>query len=160
MIQLLSLSLAVYQFCSREVRLRCICIRSYFPGKGFLHTLKHRIKCFWPMQQWAKHTCIYSNHKENSNNKPGINVVLKNFHFFCPCFYRWHCRWGAAKFRPMLGRYVLWEGRNLYRAHLLWYMALVFAVSSALSLFSRRLLRARSVGDILRIQTNTENFRN
>ena len=81
MIQLLSLSLAVYQFCSIEVRLRCICIRSYFPGKGFLHTLKHRIKCFWPMQQWAKHTCIYSNHKENSNNKPGINVALKNFHF-------------------------------------------------------------------------------
>ena len=161
MIQLLSLALVVYQFCSREVRLRCICIRSYFPGKGFLHTLKHRIKCFWPMQQWAKHTCIYSNHKENSYNKPGINVVLKNFQFlFVHVFTGCIVGEGAAKFRPMLGRCVLWEGRNLYCAHLLWYMALVYAVSSALPLFSRRLLRARSIWDILRIQTNTEYFRN
>jgi hypothetical protein len=29
---------------------------------------------------------------------------------------RHHCRWRAAKFRPMLGTQGLWAGRDLYRA--------------------------------------------
>ena len=85
MIQLPSLPLVVYQFCSREVRLRCICIRNYFLGKGFLHKLKHRIKLFRPMQQRVKLTCKYSNHNGNYNNKLGI--FLKIVHCFTWTFH-------------------------------------------------------------------------
>jgi hypothetical protein len=40
-------------------------------------------------------------------------VPLKNFSLICR---RHHCRWRAAKFRPMLGAQGLWAGRDLYRA--------------------------------------------
>jgi hypothetical protein len=38
-------------------------------------------------------------------------VPLKNFSLI---WRRHHCRWRAAKFRPMLGAQGLWAGRNLY----------------------------------------------
>jgi hypothetical protein len=38
---------------------------------------------------------------------------LKNFSLIRG---RHHCRWRAAKFRPMLGAQGLWAGRDLYRA--------------------------------------------
>jgi hypothetical protein len=38
-------------------------------------------------------------------------VQLKNFSFI---WRRHHYRWRAAKFRPMLGSYGLWAGRDLY----------------------------------------------
>jgi hypothetical protein len=40
-------------------------------------------------------------------------VPLKNFSLI---WRRHHCRWRAAKFRPMLGAQSLWAGRDLYRA--------------------------------------------
>jgi hypothetical protein len=40
-------------------------------------------------------------------------VPLKNFSLI---WGRHHCRWRAAKFRPMLGAQGLWAGRDLYRA--------------------------------------------
>jgi hypothetical protein len=40
-------------------------------------------------------------------------VPLKNFSL---TWRRHHCRWRAAKFRPMLGTQGLWAGRDLYRA--------------------------------------------
>jgi predicted RNA-binding Zn-ribbon protein involved in translation (DUF1610 family) len=40
-------------------------------------------------------------------------VPLKNFSLI---WRRHHCRWRAAKFRPMLGVQGLWAGRDLYRA--------------------------------------------
>jgi hypothetical protein len=40
-------------------------------------------------------------------------VPLKNFPLI---WRRHHCRWSAAKFRPMLGAQGLWAGRDLYRA--------------------------------------------
>jgi hypothetical protein len=40
-------------------------------------------------------------------------VPLKNFSLI---WRRHHCRWRAAKFRPMLGAEGLWAGRDLYRA--------------------------------------------
>jgi hypothetical protein len=40
-------------------------------------------------------------------------VPLKNFSLI---WRRHHCRWRAAKFRPMLGAQGLWAGRDLYRA--------------------------------------------
>jgi hypothetical protein len=40
-------------------------------------------------------------------------VLLKNFSLI---WGRDHCRWRAAKFRPMLGAQGLWAGRDLYRA--------------------------------------------
>jgi hypothetical protein len=40
-------------------------------------------------------------------------VPLKNFSLIRR---RHHCRWRAAKFRPMLGAQGLWAGRDLYRA--------------------------------------------
>jgi hypothetical protein len=40
-------------------------------------------------------------------------VLLKNFSFIRR---RHHCRWRAAKYRPMLGAQGLWAGRDLYRA--------------------------------------------
>ena len=39
-------------------------------------------------------------------------VPLKNFSLI---WRRHHCRWRAAKFRPMLGAQGLWAGRDLYR---------------------------------------------
>jgi hypothetical protein len=43
----------------------------------------------------------------------GFYVPLKNFSLI---WRRHHCRWRAAKFRPMLGAEGLWAGRDLYRA--------------------------------------------
>jgi hypothetical protein len=43
----------------------------------------------------------------------GFYVPLKNFSLI---WRRQHCRWRAAKFRPMLGAQGLWAGRGLYRA--------------------------------------------
>ena len=40
-------------------------------------------------------------------------VPLKNISFI---WRRHHCRWRAAKFRPMLGAQGLWAGMDLYRA--------------------------------------------
>jgi hypothetical protein len=40
-------------------------------------------------------------------------VPLKNFSLI---WRRQHCRWRAAKFRPVLGAQGLWAGRDLYRA--------------------------------------------
>ena len=40
-------------------------------------------------------------------------VPLKNISLV---WRRHHCRWRAAKFRPMLGAQGLWAGRDLYRA--------------------------------------------
>jgi hypothetical protein len=40
-------------------------------------------------------------------------VPLKNFSLI---WRRHHCRWRAAKFRPILGAQGLWAGRDLYRA--------------------------------------------
>jgi hypothetical protein len=40
-------------------------------------------------------------------------VSLNNFSLILRCH---HCRWRAAKFRPMLGAQGLWAGRDLYRA--------------------------------------------
>jgi hypothetical protein len=40
-------------------------------------------------------------------------VPLKNISLI---WRRHHCRWRAAKFRPMLGAQGLWAGRDLYRA--------------------------------------------
>jgi hypothetical protein len=40
-------------------------------------------------------------------------VPLKNLSLL---WRRHHCRWRAAKFRPMLGAQGLWAGRDLYRA--------------------------------------------
>jgi hypothetical protein len=40
-------------------------------------------------------------------------VPLKNISLI---WIRHHCRWRAAKFRPMLGAQGLWAGRDLYRA--------------------------------------------
>jgi hypothetical protein len=40
-------------------------------------------------------------------------VPLKNFSLI---WRRHHCRWRAAKFRPMLGAQGVWAGRDLYRA--------------------------------------------
>jgi hypothetical protein len=40
-------------------------------------------------------------------------VPLKNISLI---WRRHHCRWMAAKFRPMLGAQGLWAGRDLYRA--------------------------------------------
>jgi hypothetical protein len=40
-------------------------------------------------------------------------VLLKNISLI---WRRHHCRWRAAKFRPMLGAQGLWAGRDLYRA--------------------------------------------
>jgi hypothetical protein len=42
----------------------------------------------------------------------GFYVQLKNFSLI---WRRHHCRWRAAKFRPMLGAQGLWAGRDLYR---------------------------------------------
>jgi hypothetical protein len=42
-----------------------------------------------------------------------LYVPLKNFSLI---WRRHHCRWKAAKFRPMLGRSGLWAGRDLYRS--------------------------------------------
>jgi hypothetical protein len=42
----------------------------------------------------------------------GFYVPLKNFSLI---WRRHHCRWRAAKFRPMLGAQGLWAGRDLYR---------------------------------------------
>jgi hypothetical protein len=39
-------------------------------------------------------------------------VPLKNFSLI---WRRHHCRWGAAKFRPMLSAQGLWAGRDLFR---------------------------------------------
>jgi hypothetical protein len=50
-------------------------------------------------------------------------VPLKNFSLL---WKRHHCRWRAAKFRPMLGAQGLWE----VVPHLLWHGVLVFPVSS------------------------------
>jgi hypothetical protein len=40
-------------------------------------------------------------------------IPLKNFSLI---WRRHHCRWRAAKFRPILGAQGLWAGRDLYRA--------------------------------------------
>jgi hypothetical protein len=40
-------------------------------------------------------------------------VLLKNISLI---WRRHHCRWRAAKFRPMLGAQGIWAGRDLYRA--------------------------------------------
>jgi hypothetical protein len=42
-----------------------------------------------------------------------LYVPLKNFSLI---WRRYHCRWRAVKFRPMVGAQGLWAGRDLYRA--------------------------------------------
>jgi hypothetical protein len=42
-----------------------------------------------------------------------LYVPLKNFSLI---WRRHHCRWRAAKFRPILGAQGLWAGRDLYHA--------------------------------------------
>jgi hypothetical protein len=45
----------------------------------------------------------------------GFYVPLKNISLIWRR-HHCHCRWRAAKFRPMLGAQGLWAGRDLYRA--------------------------------------------
>jgi hypothetical protein len=51
-----------------------------------------------------------------------INWLIDYLRFYVPLknilltWRRHHCRWRAAKFRPMLGALCLWAGRDLYRA--------------------------------------------
>jgi hypothetical protein len=43
-------------------------------------------------------------------------TVLRPAQEYYITWRRHHCRWRAAKFRPMLGAQGLWAGRDLYRA--------------------------------------------
>jgi hypothetical protein len=54
-------------------------------------------------------------------------VQLKNFSLL---WRRHHCKWRAAKYRPMLGAQGLWAERDLYRATPALTRASVFPVSS------------------------------
>ena len=66
------------------------------------------------------HTCIYSNHKENSNNKPGMNVALKNFHFLFVHVFTGGIVGGGLQNLGLCSADTSFEkGVNLYRAHLL-----------------------------------------
>jgi hypothetical protein len=74
----------------------------------------------------------------------GFTSRLRIFHLYGR---RHHCRWRAAKFRPMLGAQGLWAGRDLYRA--------TFAVTRGLGVsglirrtasFSRLLRHTRGCG--------------
>ena len=73
-------------------------------------------------------------------------VPLKNFSLTC-IWRRHHCKWRAAKFRPMLGAQGLWAGRDLYRATLavtrdLGFSGLILRTSP----FSRLLRHTRGYG--------------
>jgi hypothetical protein len=54
--------------------------------------------------------------------KQNQNWLIDYLRFYIPLkkisliWRRHHCRWRAAKFRPMLGAKGLWAGRDLYRA--------------------------------------------
>jgi hypothetical protein len=83
----------------------------------------------WPIYEYNVHAC--SELQANMNITHLTNVVscrqiydwlidylqfyvpLKNFSLI---WRHHHCRWRAAKFRPMLGAQGLWAGRDLYRA--------------------------------------------
>jgi hypothetical protein len=54
----------------------------------------------WPLINWSIDYLLFY-------------VLLKNISLI---WRRHHCRWRAAKFRPMLGAHGLWAGRDLYRA--------------------------------------------
>jgi hypothetical protein len=56
---------------------------------------------------------IYSNPDHLVYDYFQFYVPLKNFSLI---WRRHHCRWRAAKFRPMLGAQGLWAGRDLYHA--------------------------------------------
>jgi hypothetical protein len=57
----------------------------------------------------------------------GFYVPLKNFSLI---WRRHHCRWRAAKFRPMLGAQAFEQGGIFIVPHLLWHGASVVPVSS------------------------------
>jgi hypothetical protein len=65
-----------------------------------------------PVWSAAYFTFCYSLTKHWIDYLP-FYIPLKNFSL---TWRRPHCRWRAAKFRPMLGAQGLWTGRDLYRA--------------------------------------------
>jgi hypothetical protein len=72
---------------------------------------------------------------------------------------RHHCRWRAAKFRPMLGAQGLWAGRDLYRATPAVTRDLGFSgLIRRTAPFSRLLRHTRGCGGsiLTRILTGTE----
>jgi hypothetical protein len=61
------------------------------------------------------HVVVYPNDKKKSCliDYLRLYVPLKKFSLI---WRRHHCRWRAAKFRPMLGAQGLWPGKDLYRS--------------------------------------------
>jgi hypothetical protein len=81
-------------------------------------------------------------------------VPLKNISLIWRCH---HCRWRAAKFRPMLGAQGLWAGRDLYRATPAVTRGLgFFGLMRRTAPFSRLLRHTRGCGGsiLARILTN------
>jgi hypothetical protein len=51
------------------------------------------------------------------NTGRGLGIACNTLRMLVSLMWRrHHCRWRAAKFRPMLGTQGLWAGRNIYRA--------------------------------------------
>ena len=67
-------------------------------------------------------TCIWNNFFTIQWNIRSEDWLIDYLVFYVPLknisliWRRHHCRWRAAKFRPMLGAQGLWAGRDLYRA--------------------------------------------
>jgi hypothetical protein len=85
-------------------------------------------------------------------------VPLKNISLM---WRRHHCRWRAAKFRPILGAQGLWAGRDLYRAtpamtRCLGFSALIWRTAP----FSRLLRHTRGCGgfNLTRILTGHNRY--
>jgi hypothetical protein len=85
-----------------------------------LNIIKKNLKIIWYFKTklWREDRTPWrlpsSNHvTDNRFDYLRFYVPLKNFSLI---WRRHHCRWRAAKFRPMLGAQGLWAGRDLYRA--------------------------------------------
>jgi hypothetical protein len=78
-----------------------------------------RRKYYWKFRIYVdtKYICIVSygvtDYRVQLIDYLRFYVPLKNISLI---WRRHHCRWRAAKFRPMLGAQGLWAGRDLYRA--------------------------------------------
>jgi hypothetical protein len=85
-------------------------IQRLMPKTGLLDDVP-RMSAFWIFSQEA----LFFSFGLNLHMIDYIRfyVSLKNF---SPIWRHQHCRWRAAKFRPILGAQGLWARRDLYRA--------------------------------------------
>jgi hypothetical protein len=85
--------------------------------KFFRTTVIEKFKCYMEIYRYSEHLGLIKSLVQWFETKSLLIILfyfpLKNISLI---WRHHHCRWRAAKFRPMLGSKGLWVGRDLYRA--------------------------------------------